>query len=163
MKSTADSSRVWTYVWPVAIALATHGVPVQAQSATADTAAVASTVRAFHDALARADAATALRLLAPDAVILENGSRETREEYGAHHLQADIQFAQEVPAHRTGIRVTVTGDAAWVISTSTMRGSLRGKPVNSTGTELVVLTRAEAGWVIRAVHWSSRTAASVAR
>jgi ketosteroid isomerase-like protein len=46
---------------------------------------------------------------------------------------------------------------AWATSTSTARGEFRGRPVNSEGAELMVLTRTPEGWKISAIHWSSRT------
>ena len=100
---------------------------------------------------------TALRLLADDAVILESGGRESRAEYRAHHLPADIEFARTVPAERDPLEVVVAGDVAWVSSTSVVRGSFRDRPVNAVGAELMVLTRTTTGWAIRAIHWSSRS------
>jgi ketosteroid isomerase-like protein len=128
-----------------------------AQSAPDDSTAAALAVAAYHDALARGDSTAALRLLAPDAVILEAGSRETLAEYRSHHLAADIEFARAVPSHRDPVQVTVAGDVAWAVSTSETRGSFNGRPVDSRGAELMLLTRTPSGWVIRAIHWSSRS------
>jgi ketosteroid isomerase-like protein len=50
----------------------------------------------------------------------------------------------------------VRGDVAWVVGTSTTRGEYRGRPVDSAGAELMVLTRTPQGWRIAAIHWSSR-------
>jgi ketosteroid isomerase-like protein len=121
-----------------------------------DSADVLEAVRRYHSALATGDSATALSLLAPDAVILESGGVEAREEYRSHHLPADIDFARAVPSERANSRVTVRGDVAWVSSTSTSRGEFRGRPINSRGAELMVLSREANGWKIRAIHWSSR-------
>jgi len=55
----------------------------------------------FSQALARGDSAAAARLLAPDAVILESGGRETRAQYIAGHLGEDIDFARSVISTRT--------------------------------------------------------------
>lgn len=144
-------------VWIAALLLAALQGPAQAQPAAPDPAAVAATVSGFHAALARGDAAGALRFLAADAVILENGSLETREDYRSHHLSADIAFAQAVPTRRSAPQITVSGDLAWASSTSVTQGTFRDRPVNSAGAELMVLSRTGAGWVIRAIHWSSRT------
>lgn len=122
-----------------------------------DSAAVASVVARFHAALAAGDSAAALELLAPDAVILESGGIETREEYRSHHLPADIAFARAVKSVRSSVQVTVQGNAAWAASTSTTEGEFRGRPVNSSGAELMVLVRRGDSWRITAVHWSSRT------
>ena len=131
-------------------------LPLQAFAQSSDAAAVEATVRAFHQALAAGDAAGALRLLAADAVILESGARETRDEYAAHHLAADIEFARSVPMQRGAIQVTVSGNAAWASSTGKARGTFQARQVDSTTAELVVLTRTASGWQIRAIHWSSQ-------
>lgn len=122
-----------------------------------DSSDVANVVARYHDALATGDSATALSLLTSDAVILESGDKETREEYRAHHLPGDIQFARAVRGERSPLRVTIRGDVAWVSSTSTTQGQYRGRTINSAGAELMVLTREADGWRIRAIHWSSRT------
>jgi ketosteroid isomerase-like protein len=125
-------------------------------AAAADSADAATTVTRFHQALARGDSAAALALLAPDATILESGGAETVAEYRAHHLPADIGFARAVPGQRAPLRAHVRGDVAWVVGTSTTRGEYRGRPVDSAGAELMVLTRTPQGWRIAAIHWSSR-------
>ena len=141
------------------IALALAG-EAGAQSSTTDSADVAGLVRRFHGALASADSATALALLAPDAVILESGDVESFAEYRAHHLAADIEFARSVDEQRTTVRVAVRGDMAWAAGTSSAKGQFRGRPVNSSGAELMVLVRTPAGWRIAAIHWSSRRRSS---
>ena len=127
------------------------------QRPASDSADVVAVVERFRKALAASDSAAVLALLAPDATILESGGIETREEYRAHHLPADIAFVSAVPSVPGTQRVTVRGDAAWVASTSTSRGEFRGRQINSAGAELIVLSRERDGWKIRAVHWSSRT------
>jgi len=131
-----------------------------AQGSPADTNAVRETVRQFHEALIRGDSAATLSLLAQDAVILEAGGIESRAEYRAHHLPADIRFAAAVPAKTGTVHVTLAGDVAWVTSTSEAAGTFDGRPINSVTAELAVLTRTEEGWRIRAIHWSSRRRAA---
>ena len=135
---------------------------VVAQDATAlktsaDSIEVAKVVRAYQQALGAGDSATALRLLTADAVILESGGMESREEYRSHHLPSDIEFARAVKSTDGPLSVKVRGDVAWVASTSTAEGQFRGRPVNSLGAELMVLTRTAEGWRIAAIHWSSRS------
>jgi len=144
-------------VFIVAFLVAAPIISVHAQTADADSAAAALAVRAYHDALEAGDSLAVLRLLAADALILENGDRETREEYRVHHLQADIRFSQAVPTRRSAVQVIVSGDVAWVSSTSVTQGTYQKRPINLSGAELMVLSRTAAGWVIRAIHWSSRT------
>ncbi|MGH7679846.1 MAG: YybH family protein [Gemmatimonadaceae bacterium] len=137
-----------------ATAVARSEASVQTPSDSSDVVAV---VRRYQAALATGDSAAALSLLAPDAVVLESGGVETREDYRAHHLPADIAFARAVPSERSDLRVAIRGDVGWVSSTSTTRGEFRGRQINSRGAELMVLSRESDGWKIRAIHWSSRS------
>lgn len=130
---------------------------VQPAAAALDSSAVAMVVDQFHRALETGDSASALSLLAADAIILESGGVETRQEYRSHHLAGDIEFARAVRAERGPVRVTVQGDAAWATSTSTTVGSFRDRAINSANAELMVLTRTAGSWRIRTIHWSSRS------
>lgn len=121
-----------------------------------DSAEVARAVLAYHAAELAGDSATMLALLADDAVILESGGVETKAEFRAHHIAADIAFVRSVRTERSVIRVRTRGDAAWASSTSTTQGESNGRTVNSAGAELMVLTRTPTGWKIVAIHWSSR-------
>jgi|SRR5688500_951775 len=142
-------NRIMTVSVLTAIAVASGG-------AQQDSTDVVNVVTRFHAALAAADTSSALGLLAPDAIILESGGLETVAEYRSHHLPADIAFAAGVASQRTVQRVQVQGDMAWVATTSLAQGEFRGRAVNSSGAELMVLTRTPAGWRISAIHWSSR-------
>lgn len=143
----------------LSLAIAPSALGAQSASSS-DSAAVARTVARFHDALASGDSTGALALLASDATILESGGVETRDEYRSHHLPGDIGFARAIKSTRGPARVVVRGDVAWLTGTSTTQGDYRGRAINSTGAELMVLTRdasAADGWRIAAIHWSSRT------
>src|ERR671932_192849 len=50
-------------------------------------------------------------------------------------LPADIAFARAVRSWRHVERVSIVGDAAWVVSTSRARGTFEGRAVNSVGAE----------------------------
>ena len=132
-------------------------VPALAQ-VSSDSAAVAGAVKHYHDALALGDSAAALALLSPNVIIMESGGVESLREYRSHHLAADIEFTPAVKETRSPMRVNLQGNVAWTTATGTTRGTFRGKPVNSAGAELMVLTRSADGWVISAIHWSSRDA-----
>ena len=138
-------------------------IPGVAQAQTtrtwaADSAAVHSTVERFHGALASGDSASAVNLLADDVIVLESGELEHRASYLGHHLPADIKFAKALPATRVTQRVTVAGDAAWVVGTSATNGTYDGRAIKSAGAELMVLRHTMAGWRIAAIHWSSHRA-----
>jgi len=127
-----------------------------AQQAQEDSAAVARVVHQFHTALSTGDSSAAMALLADDVLILESGGVETRDEYRAHHLAADIQFAQAVPTTTGPPMIRMREGVAWAITTSVTKGTFNGREVNSAGAELMVLTHEREGWRIRSIHWSSR-------
>jgi ketosteroid isomerase-like protein len=144
----------------IATALAVLSAPASAQHDAhgnpGDSAAVALVVSQYHAALAAGDSAGALALLSDDAVILETGGVETRDEYRAHHLPGDITFAKAIRSQRGLVHVRVRGDVAWTSGTSTTQGEMNGRTINSVGAELMVLVRTPQGWKISAIHWSSR-------
>jgi ketosteroid isomerase-like protein len=129
-----------------------------APTSATDSADVAAAAERFRDALSRGDSAAVLTMLAPDVQVLESGGLEDRAEYRRHHLPADIEYARALHATHTVAAVVVHGDAAWVTSTSTSKGTVKGRKIDSAGAELLVLSRAgaRAPWQIRAIHWSSR-------
>ena len=120
-----------------------------------DREAIATTVTAFHEALAGGDSAAAMALLAPDAQVLESGHRETREEYSGKHLAADMEFTRAVQSTRGAMIVRQEGNVAWTSTTSLIKGQFRGKDVQAESAELMVLGKTEDGWRIRAIHWST--------
>jgi ketosteroid isomerase-like protein len=124
-------------------------------ASTEDSAAVVATVEAFHAALKAGDTKAATALLAPDVVVLEGGHLETREEYLAHHLAADIAFTQAVDTQRGPLNAQVEGPVAWTHATSTSTGTFQSRDIHSAGVESMVLSRTPNGWRIRSIHWSS--------
>ena len=150
------AQRSLSYIFGGAAALLVcnpFGSQVQAQS---DSVAVAHAVHAYHNAEAAGDSLAMLALLTDDAVILESGGAQSKQEFRAHHVAADIAFIRSVKIERSAIRITVRGDAAWAWSTSTAQGESSGRAINSSGAELMVLVKTAGGWKISAIHWSSR-------
>jgi ketosteroid isomerase-like protein len=123
----------------------------------------AAAVEAFHAALRAGDSAAAEALLAPDAIVLEQGHSETRGQYLSHHLPADIAFAQSAAQQRGPAATVVSGDVAWVSATTLSALQAEGETKRSQGAELVVLSRGANGWRIRAIHWSSHALREPAR
>jgi ketosteroid isomerase-like protein len=139
----------------IVVLLGLAASPSAAQS-TSDMAGVLATVKEFHAAMTAGDAARAMTLVADDAVFVEAGGVETRAQFEKDHLPADFEFEKGVTIKRGPTRVVVVGDAAWATTISEMKGSYRGRAVDSIGAELMVLSRTGGGWRIRAVHWSGR-------
>jgi ketosteroid isomerase-like protein len=114
---------------------------------------VVAVVNAFYDAITAGDEQAAMRSIAPDAVFVESGKIETRAEYEANHLPADIEFERHVKAVRGPLRVTFDGsNTAWVISTAEYD---EGNPEKYINTQLMVPTRDTGDWRIRTISWSS--------
>lgn len=155
VQAPQGSGADWDAHWATLV-FHVHGSDRTGSSQSRDSADVAAAVHAYDRALGAGDSTAALALLAPDAVILESGGIETREEYRSHHLPGDIAFARAVPSQGGAVGVRVRGDVAWAWSTSTTQGEFRGRQINSSGAELMVLTRTATGWRISAIHWSSR-------
>ena len=123
---------------------------------SSSTAAALKTAASFHESLGGGDSTNAVRLLAPDAIILESGVRETRAEYVAHHLAEDIEFARAVSTTRKVLDTRRQNDVVWVIASSESKGRFHERQIDSRGVELMVLTRSRQRWLINAIHWSSR-------
>jgi len=117
---------------------------------------IVAPLRAFYAAMKTGDKAAAMRPIAADAVFVESGKLETRAEYEANHLPADIQFESQVTGKRSPWQVKSQGDSAWVIATTEYDGTFEGSPVNFVSAQLAVLSRESGAWQIRSIHWSSR-------
>jgi ketosteroid isomerase-like protein len=129
--------------------------PSRSPCQAADSAAVVRVASRFHEILSTGDTAGLNALLAPDLKVIEAGAVENRQEYLAHHLAADIEFANAVKEKRTSFSYRCEGDVAWLVSTSTSTGNFGGRDINNSSGELMLLSRTRNGWKIRAIHWSS--------
>jgi len=119
-------------------------------------AAVTAALDKFYGAMKTGDTVTAMSMLAPDALFVEGGRLETRDEYEKNHLPLDINFEKQVTGKRGPLRITVHGDTAWAIAVTVFEGTFDGGPVNIESAQLAVLTREPDEWKIRSIHWSSR-------
>jgi ketosteroid isomerase-like protein len=135
---------------------AAHGSSgVRSVASLSDSADVVGIVSRFHAALEAGDTVTVRTLIAPDLQVLEGGQVESRAQYFAHHLAADIEFARAVRSERTVVSYAREQNVAWLVSASTASGNFKGRDINSIGAELMILSRTPGGWKIRAIHWSS--------
>lgn len=147
-------------VLAAALAVLTLAADGRAQS-TSPEAAVREVAHELHDALARGDSAAVLDLLADGVRVYEGGHAETRSEYRAGHLAADIEFVGGMDRRTLAEHVRTSGnrvgDMALYLSEYRMTGTFRGEAVDTRGTETLVMQRvSEGGWRIVHVHWSSR-------
>lgn len=144
-----STRRCWGFV--ALLFLSTACAP--AQPAPPSEADVVAVVNAFYGGITAGDTAAVMRLIAPDAVFVESAKIETRAEYEANHLPADIDFESKVKAERGPLQVTFNGsNTAWVISRAEYD---EGNPEKYIITQLMVLTRDSGTWQIRSICWSS--------
>ena len=120
-----------------------------------DQADVRAALESFYGAMKTGDTAKAMSLIAPDAMFVEGGRLETRDEYEKNHLPLDIGFEKQVDCKRGEWRITVQDDTAWAIATTDFVGTFDGSPVDFVSAQLAVLTRDSGPWLIRSIHWSS--------
>ncbi len=120
-----------------------------------DEAEVLSTANQFTAAIAAEDRSALESILSPDALILESGGIETREEYFGHHFGADAEFLAAMTREPLDRTIHIEGDIAWVASVTRLRGTFRERDLDLDSAELLVLRRTPEGWRIAAVHWSS--------
>lgn len=136
----------------LALALALAAPLAQAQDAR-------ETVTAFHAALHAGQKDKALAYMSPSVLIYESGYVErSRDEYAAHHLASDMEFAKGTTRKVLRHNIREQGDMAIVVEETETNGSFKGKDVASFGTETVLLERKDGKWAITHVHWSSRKA-----
>jgi ketosteroid isomerase-like protein len=121
-----------------------------------DEAAVAAAVKEFQTAMDTGDAATVMRYIADDALMMEGGTIENRMQYETDHLPLDLDFAKGMTAKRMPVKQDVRGDVAWVRTSTEFSGTFQEQPLSLLGLETMVLTREPEGWRIRALHWSSQ-------
>jgi ketosteroid isomerase-like protein len=139
-----------------AVLLALVSIPACGKSTDEDAAAVRTTLESFYAAMKNAENATAMSFIAEDAVFVESGRLETREQYEKNHLPSDISFEKQVTGKRAEWDIKIKDDTAWAITTTEYDGIFDGGPVNFTSAQLAVLTRDADKWMIRSIHWSSR-------
>ena len=127
----------------------------RAEPIAPDATAITTTAADFHKALAAGKPDQVMALLQPDALIVEGGAVQTRQEYQSEHLSADIAYARAVPSTMRKVVVRQEGDVAWVTTTFSVTGKFHDKEINDLAAETMVLTKTPAGWRIRTIHWSS--------
>ena len=117
--------------------------------------AAGQVVQQFHQALQQGNRDLALAQLAPEVQIFEGGGVErSRDEYKAHHLDADINYLKQISSKLLEQQIEIVGDMAYAVSRSQQQGEIKGKKIDRTGVESLVLRKQNGAWHIVLVHWS---------
>jgi ketosteroid isomerase-like protein len=125
-------------------------------AAPEDVAGAVAAVDRFQAALVAGDLEAAALVLDPEVVILESGGAEySAVEYLSAHAISDAEFLKKArvePGRRTA---RLSGDLAWVASTTEIEIEHEGEPVEIDSAESMVLRWGPSGWKIVHIHWSS--------
>ena len=116
----------------------------------------AKVVNQFHKALGAKNQELAKNLLANNVLIFEGGRVErSASEYANHHMLADMAYISSVDVETLEHQVTVYGDLAVSSSRTKTKGLYKGKKIDSSGMETMVLRKIQGKWKITHIHWSN--------
>ena len=136
------------------------GLLMLASSATAvlarSTDDPVTAVSFFHMALLDGNVGAVLSQLAPEVVIVQNGSEvRSREDYAAGPLKKDIALLSTFYVETLSQTSDVQESLAWVSTRMRYLDKSLDTPIERFGTETAVLRRSAAGWQIVQLHVSS--------
>ena len=114
-----------------------------------------ATAKAFHAALQKGDRAAVLALLAPEVVVSEEGESQSREQYAAGHLGADIEFLKSASIKPVSVGSMPMGNTAMVGSRSEIRTNTNGKAMAMLSSEMLTMKKTPNGWRITRIEWAS--------
>jgi ketosteroid isomerase-like protein len=120
-----------------------------------ETSDAAQAVKTFHTALQQGNAAVARSSLADNVLIIEgSGVERSADEYAGHHMLSDMKFLAAVKGEVIEHHTVVQGDVAYSVSRTKMLGEYKGKVIDYTSKETLVLVKNDQGWRIVHIHWS---------
>jgi mono/diheme cytochrome c family protein/ketosteroid isomerase-like protein len=130
-----------------------HGTaePIPGYTAGAEPGAEAA-ANTFHAALKNADRQKVLALLAPDAVVSQDGKAQDRATYVAGQLDKDIASLHSAVVHPQFTGSMPMGKTAMVASRSEIHATVAGEPVTSQSTEILTLRDTGHGWLITRIE-----------
>lgn len=138
------------------------GLQVQAPGDPRE-ARVLATVEAYHRAFEQRDLEALRPLFDPDVLVFEAGGSDLgRDAYLGHHLGPELKELRAWKTSGMSLQVHVVGDLAYVTCAFTYEAAFtNGKTARGQATETLVLASTKGVWVIRHLHWSSRSLKAV--
>ena len=140
---------------PVASALVLIAADFAIAQTPAEAKSAAQFVERFHQTLKDGDRNAVLSALADDAIIFESGYAESKSDYAASHLAADIIFAKTTTRVVKKTTTRCVKSLCVVMQQSETTGTYKDKPVKSVGVETSVLHGDKEVWKVVHLHWSS--------
>lgn len=134
---------------PGAASATSSSIPAGARDA-------AAVVEAFHRSLKNGNPSVAPALLDGSALIYESGGVErSKAEYAGHHLTADAEFSKSTTQTVKSQSGEAIDDVAWIATESRTSSIYKGRAIDISSTEPMVLRRFGKIWKIVHIHWSS--------
>lgn len=125
------------------------------QSFSGQNSAPGKVVSQFHHALKSGDKELARSLLVDNVLIYEGGRVErSADEYANHHMLADMKYLKNITTSVLEHIVITKGKIAFSNSRSHSTGKFRGKDIDQSGMETIILEEINAQWKIIRIHWS---------
>jgi len=110
---------------------------------------------ALFKALQTGDEASVADLLADDVLILEGGhAQKSKMEYMSGHMKSDMAYLPNIKNEVLSREKGQAGDVAWVTTHSRSTGSYKGKEVDRTSREFLLLRRHGDSWKVILVQWA---------
>ena len=95
------------------------------------------------------------KLLEKSVLIYEGGGVERgAKEYSSHHLLADMAFMSKMEVELIELQVKIYNNIAISSSRSIIKGKYKGKAIEKTNMETIVLKKSNGKWKIINIHWS---------
>ena len=146
--------RNWLFL-PVTSVLILFAADFAFAQTSAEAKNAAQFIERFQQALKAGDRDAVLSALAEEAIIFESGYAESKSDYAASHLAADIVFAQTTTRAMKKTTTRCVKSICVVMQESETTGTYKDKPVSSFGVETSVLQGQKDAWKIMHLHWSS--------
>jgi len=125
------------------------------QSSADDTIDPAQVSESLFKALQTGDEVTVAALLADDVLILEGAhAQKSKMEYMSGHMKADMAFLPNIKHEVLSREKGQAGDVAWVTTHSRSTGSYKGKEVDRTSREFLLLRRHGSAWKVTLIQWA---------
>jgi ketosteroid isomerase-like protein len=115
----------------------------------------AKVVIEFHNALRSSKKDEVFKLLEKSVLIYEGGGVErSAKEYSSHHLLTDMAFMSKMEVELIEHQVKIYNNIAISSSRSIIKGKYKGKAIEKTNMETIVLRKSNGKWKIINIHWS---------
>jgi len=130
---------------------------VNAAGSSIQNAELRAFIDQFYSALHGDDFETVSTSFAKDAIIFENGIRETSlPVYLKQHLKPEMAVMKSARRRILVQEAMPLGDRTLITTSSLLSFSVEGKQLNFHSVETLALVKKGGRWLIQHAHWSSR-------